>query len=103
MTEREPRKKFISPNMAIVLQTIALIIALFGLVVAAERRINTIEMKTAFEIETRSTQDKAMMDAIRGLQEATSQMSGNQVRVVTLLDKIEQRHTLEDQKAKTAR
>lgn len=87
MAERETNIKQVSAHKAIVLQTIALIIVLLGLAVAAERRLTTIEVK--------ATQETG---AITKLQDAVMLLSNNQIRVVTLLDKIEQRHLLEDQR-----
>jgi len=84
--------KTISTNKAVILQTLALIVTLVGLAIAAERRITTIEVKTALETQARVDQDQAMLEAIRKLQDATSKLSENQVRVVTILDSIEKRH-----------
>jgi uncharacterized protein YbcI len=89
--------KTISTNKAVILQTIALIITLVGLAIAAERRITTIEVKTTLETQARVDQDKAMIDAIQKLQDETTKLSNNQVRVVTLLDEIEKRHDRIDQ------
>lgn len=94
--------KTISTNKAVILQTIALIITLVGLAIAAERRITTIEVKTTMETQARIDQDRAMLEAIQKLQDATSRLSENQVRVVTILDGIEKRHALVDTRKATA-
>ena len=69
-------KKTFMSNKAIIIQTIALIVTLLGLALAAEHRITVVEK----------------------LQAATSAISENQIRVVTVLDGIDKRHALEDQR-----
>lgn len=94
--EKDMASKTISSNKAVILQTIALIVTLVGLAIAAEKRITTIEVKTAQEIQARLEQDNAMLSAIQKLQDVTSKLSENQVRVVTILETIDKRHNLED-------
>jgi hypothetical protein len=96
--DREMIKKTVTSSRAIILQTIALIITLVGLAVVAERRMTTIEIKTTTEIERRMEADKALFDAVRDLQISTKGLSESQIRVVTVLDGIDKRHTLEDQR-----
>lgn len=96
--EKSILKKTLTSNKAIVLQTIALIVTLVGLAIAAERRITTIEVKTAIETQARVDQDRAMLEAIQRLQDQTKMLSENQVKVVTLLDSIDKRHYLEDER-----
>ena len=90
--------KTISTNRAVILQTLALIVTLVGLAIAAERRITTIEVKSNLETQARVDQDKALYEAIVKLQDATSSLSVNQVRVATILDSIEKRHDLVDRR-----
>lgn len=93
---RDILARALSANKAVILQTLAIIIALVTLVVAAERRMTTIEVKTTLEIQARVEQDQAMLSAIQRLQDATTSLAENQVRVVTLLDGIEKRHDIAD-------
>jgi hypothetical protein len=83
-------------NKAVVLQTIALIVTLIGLAIAAERRITTIEVKTSIETQARVDQERAMLEAIQKLQDQTRALSESQVRVVTILDEMNKRLALED-------
>jgi hypothetical protein len=83
-------------NKAVVLQTIALIVTLIGLAIAAERRITTIEVKTSIETQARVDQERAMLEAIQKLQDQTRALSESQVRVVTILDEMNRRLALED-------
>jgi hypothetical protein len=96
--EKRIVRKTLTSNMAIVLQTVALIITLISLAVAADRRITIIEVKTATEIQARVTQDQVILDAIQRLQDVTKSLSENQVRAITILDVIDKRHALEDQR-----
>lgn len=89
-------KKTLSSNKAIVLQTIALVLVLIGLAVANEHRLTSLEIKQEAETMVRTENDNRMMDAIKALQAVTTNISENQIRVVTILDGIEKRHAVED-------
>lgn len=91
-------KKAMSSNRAVVLQTAALIITLLGLAVAAERRITTIEVKSAQEVSARVEQDKMMLEAIRMIQDQNRVTNENQIKIATIIERIERRHDIEDQR-----
>jgi hypothetical protein len=87
MTDRETKSRPVATNKGLIIQTILFIITLIGIAVANERRITTIEVRSALET-----------DIVAKLQSVTTLLSDNQIRVVVLLDKIEERHRLEDQR-----
>lgn len=90
--DRKISTRTIAANKAIVIQTIALIITLIGLAIAAERRITTVEIKTENEIQIRAQADASLLDAIQKLQTETKELSQSQVRIVTILDVIDRRN-----------
>jgi hypothetical protein len=84
----------ISNTKAIFWQTIALILTIVGLWVAAEHRVTIAEEKiSAVEHQQLilGKQNEIFVEKIENL-------SANQVKMVTLLDVIDKRHSLEDQR-----
>jgi hypothetical protein len=93
MTEVEAK----SNHRSILLQTIILVITLFGMAIAADRRVTTVENSLKAEVEIRQINTRQHEDRIKAIESVQASSVANETRLITLIEVIEKRHTLEDQ------
>lgn len=96
--EADMKNKNVSSNRAITIQTIMLVVTLVGIAMAAERRLTAHEVQMKAETEVRQRIDSDHAQLIKSLQDAQIRVIENQARVITLLEVVDKRHSLEDSK-----
>ena len=91
-------KGFWTNGKAIIVQTIILLVMLFGIAMTAERRITLVETELKNEREIRIAKEIVLMGTIKEIQDNQAKLIEITTRLATLVDVMDKRHTLEDSK-----